>query len=69
MRTVCSFREGARGKPFWETSEQTAEQGEGGSPVSNQGKVFQAEEIAHAKALGQEQAWYVKGRRRSLARA
>lgn len=61
MKAVCSFREGA-GEALLETSEQRAEQGEGGSPVDNQGKVFQAEEIA----LRQEQAWCVKGRTRRL---
>lgn len=59
------FQRGAR-EALLETSERRAEQGESGCPVDNQGKVFQAEEIAHTKALRQEQAWCVKGRTRRL---
>ena len=55
MSSVSALLVREPGKPLWETSEQRAEQGEGVSPVDNQGKVFRAEETSHAKALRQEQ--------------
>lgn len=62
----CVLFQGGAWEALLETSGWRAEQGESGCPVDNQGKVFQAEEIAHTKALRQEQAWCVKERTRRL---
>lgn len=54
MSSVSALVARETGQPLLETPEQRAELGEGVSLVDNQGKVFWAEETAHAKALRQE---------------